>query len=316
MPEAGTHASARAMGSRSEMTTPYRSLPSLQALRCFEAAARLGSFTLAAEEMCITHSAISHQIRGLEEAIGQPLFLRQGNRMALTGVGRTLAVETRRALDYLSQAYAVAHVEAVPRPETLNLAVQIGLMEHWLLPRLADFRQTLNGAGLRISSLSDLSEACADDVDIAFVYGTGDVPGMVSEKIAEEEVFPVCSPDFLARHPDLSLERMHEVPLLLHSRVTWNLWLEKADLPIVYPRQSVLLDDVALTVRGALAGQGIAMARSLLVRDYLRSGALVRLFDLSVPGVFSYYLAWRSKETRERFAAPLAWIAGTLPASL
>ncbi|HEY9214953.1 MAG TPA: LysR substrate-binding domain-containing protein, partial [Ancylobacter sp.] len=254
------------------MSTPYRSLPSLQALRCFEAAARLGSFTLAADEICITHSAISHQIRGLEEAIGQPLFLRQGNRMTLTGIGRTLAAETRRALDYLSQAYAVAHEETAPRPTVLNLAVQIGLMEHWLMPRLADFTERLEGAGLRITSLPDLSETCADEVDVALVYGTGDVPGMICEKIVEEEVFPVCSPAFLARYPGISLERMHEVPLLLHSRVTWNLWLERAGLPIVYPRQSIMLDDVALTVRGALAGQGIAMARSLLVRDYLADG--------------------------------------------
>ncbi|OYW20656.1 MAG: hypothetical protein B7Z52_02060 [Burkholderiales bacterium 12-64-5] len=297
------------------MTPPYRSLPSLQALRCFEAAARLGSFTLAAEEICITHSAISHQIRGLEEAIGQPLFLRQGNRMALTGVGRALAPETRRALDYLSQAYAVAHVQAIARPATLNLAVQVGLMEHWLLPRLGEFREVMGGAGLRISSLLDLTDTCADDIDVAFVYGTGDVPGMISQKIAEEEVFPVCSPAFLAQYPDVSLERMHEVPLLLHSRVTWNLWLERANLPIVYPEQSVLMDDVALTVRGALAGQGIAMARSLLVRDYLKSGDLVRLFDLSVPGIFSYHLAWRSKEIRDRFSAPIAWIMETLQAT-
>ncbi|SNT53624.1 regulatory helix-turn-helix protein, lysR family [Tardiphaga sp. OK246] len=290
------------------MTASYRSLPSIQALRCFETTARLGSFTLAAEEMCITHSAISHQIRGLEEMIGQPLFVRQGNRMALTDVGRTLAIETRRALDYLSQAYSVAHVDTAARPQTLNLAAQTGLIEHWLLPRLANFRGALGDIGLRLSSLSDLSENCPDDVDMALVYGTGDVPGMISEKIKDEEVFPVCSPAFLAQHPDFSLQRMNEVPLLLHSRVTWNLWLEKADLPIVYPRQSILLDDIALTIRGALNGQGVAMARSLLVEDYLRRGELVRLFDLSVPGVFSYYLAWRSKGTKEHFAASANWI--------
>lgn len=289
-------------------TTSYRSLPSTQALRCFETAARVGSFTLAADEMCITHSAISHQIRGLEEMIGQPLFVRQGNRMALTDVGRALAIETRRALDYLSQAYSVAHVEAAARPETLNLAAQTGLIEHWLLPRLGSIRTVLGDIGLRMSSLSDLSENCTDDVDMALVYGTGDVPGMMTEKIKDEEVFPVCSPAFLARHPDFSLQRMNEVPLLLHSRVTWNLWLEKANLPIVYPRQSILLDDIALTIRGALGGQGIAMARSLLVQDYLQRGELVRLFDLSVPGVYSYYLAWRSKETREHFAAIANWI--------
>ncbi|MET3354391.1 UNVERIFIED_ORG: LysR family glycine cleavage system transcriptional activator [Xanthobacter viscosus] len=294
------------------MAAPYRSLPSIQTLRCFEAAARLGSFTLAADEMCITHSAISHQIRGLEEAIGQPLFMRQGNRMTLTMVGRSLAAETRRALDYLSQAYAVAHVQAVPQSEMLNLAVQIGLAEHWLLPRLDAFKTALGPVRLRLTSLPDLGEKCPDDTDIALVYGTGDVTGMMSEKIAEEVVFPVCSPSFLARHPALSIETMPDVPLLLHSQVTWNLWLEKAGLPILYPAHSTLLDDIALTIRGALAGQGIAMARSLLVRDYLERGELVRLFDLSVPGIFSYHLACRTKEIRERFAAPLDWLGQRL----
>ncbi len=105
------------------MTVSYRSLPSIQALRCFETAARLGSFTLAADEMCITHSAISHQIRGLEEMIGQPLFVRQGNRMALTDVGRSLAIE-RGEHWTISVKPAQLHTSRRPRPQTLNLAAQ------------------------------------------------------------------------------------------------------------------------------------------------------------------------------------------------
>ncbi|GGF82578.1 LysR family transcriptional regulator [Azorhizobium oxalatiphilum] len=297
------------------MSAPYRALPSLQTLRCFEAAARLGSFSLAAEEICITHSAVSHQIRTLEEAIGQPLFTRRGNRMALTVTGRTLAAETRRALDYLSQAYAVAHADQVQRPEMLNLAVQTGIAEHWLLPRLNALKQVLGDVGLRITSLADLSEKCPEDTDLALVYGAGDVEGMVPEKMGSEIIYPVCSPDFLARHAGLTPEGMPDVPLLLHSQVTWNLWLEKAGLPITYPAHSTLLDDVALTVRGALLGQGIAMARSLLAQDYLARGELVRLFDLSVPAIFNYHIAWRTKLLRERFAAVHDWIAGELAAS-
>ncbi|MBA4789576.1 MAG: LysR substrate-binding domain-containing protein [Pseudomonadota bacterium] len=294
------------------MSTPYRALPSLQTLRCFEAAARLGSFSLAAEEMCITHSAVSHQIRSLEEAIGQSLFVRQGNRIALTVVGHTLEVETRRALDYLSQAYSVAHAAASPRREILNLAMQVGLAEHWLLPRLAAFKAELGGVGLRISSVPDLSEKCPEDTDIAILYGAGDIPGLLTERVGAEIIYPVCSPAFLARHPDLTMESMSDVPLLLHSQMTWNLWLEKAGLPITYPTHSTLLDDVALTVRGALYGQGIAMARSLVVKDYLERGELVRLFDLSVPAMFNYHIAWRSKEVRDRFAGARSWIINSL----
>jgi LysR family transcriptional regulator, glycine cleavage system transcriptional activator len=297
------------------MIPPYRSLPSLQTLRCFEAAARLGSFTMAAEEMCITHSAVSHQIRQLEESIGQSLFQRQGNRMALTGVGRALAVETRRALDYLREAYAVASVAAISEMDTLNLAVQFGIAEHWLMPRLEILRTCAGEVGLRITTLPDLAEDCPDEVDVALVYGTGEIPGMQTERIADETVFPVCSPAFLSRHPDLTLESMADAPLLLHSRVTWNLWLEKANLPIAYPRHPVLFDDVALTIRGALSGHGIAMARSLLVRDYLERGDLIRLFDLSVSGVFGYYLGWRSDAARQRFASVRDWIIAGMAAA-
>lgn len=294
------------------MTTPYRSLPSLQSLRCFEAAARLGSFGLAADEICITHSAISHQIRALEASIGQPLFRRVGNRMSLTVVGRALAVETKRALDYLSQAYAVAQVADIPRKGSLNLAAQTSIVEHWLLPRLLAFCAQLGEYGLRISSLGDLSEIVPDDADVALIYGTGDVPGMIAKKLCDETVFPVCSADFLRRHPELSVERLAEFPLLLHSKVTWNLWLEKANLPISYPDRSIVFDDITLTIRAALTGHGIAMARSVLVRDHLAEGNLVRISDLSVAGVFAYYLAWRTEDIRSRSGAVENWIINNL----
>jgi LysR family glycine cleavage system transcriptional activator len=294
----------------------YRSLPSLQALRCFEAAARHGSFTLAAEEMFITHSAISHQIRSLEESIGQALFQRVGNRMVLTLTGNALAVETRRALDYLSQAYSVANVSAeATKKDTLVFATQFAITEHLLLPRLKLMREAIGDVALRFQSVADLVEQCSDEADIALFYGTGEIPGMIVERIADEEVFPVCSPDFLAENPNLSLENLSQYPLLLHSRVTWNFWLEKAGLPIEYPTNAYLFDDIALTIRGALAGHGIAMVRSRLVGDYLAEGGLVRLFKLGVPGVFGYYLASRNEETRRRFTPLREWLARTLEVS-
>lgn len=293
---------------------PYRHLPSLQALRCFEAAARLGSFSRAAKELCITHSAVSHQLRTLEEAIGHPLFQRQGNRMRLTVVGRTLAAETHRALDYLSQAYTVARSTNQQKMETITLAAQYGIIEHWIIPRLPQLKQFLGETGLRISSLLDINEACPSDTDIALVYGMGDVPGMLVEKISDEQVFPVCSPEFLKQNPAITLERINDFPLLLHSRTTWNLWLEKARLPISYPARPIFFDDVTLTIRGALEGHGIAMARAALVQDYLEEGRLVRLFELTVPGIFNYYIAWRTESMRSRFQALRSWIiAGLRP---
>lgn len=294
------------------MSASYRSLPSLQSLKCFEAAARLGSFTLAADELFITHSAISHQIRSLEESIGQALFQRVGNRMVLTLAGNILSVETRRALDYLSQAYSVANVASVSKRDTLIFTTQFAIMEHLLLPRLKDFRDAAGDVSFRYQSVADLAEHCSEETAVALLYGTGEIPGMITERVAEEEVFPVCSPEFLRDNPSLSLDTLAKHSLLLHSRVTWNLWLEKANLPIEYPSDAYLFDDVALTIGGALAGHGIAMVRAKLVRDYITAGRLVRLFDLAVPGVFSYNLAWRTEQIRQRHLGLKNWIVSIL----
>lgn len=283
------------------MATTFRNLPSLQALRCFEAAARHGSFALAAEELHITQSAISHQIRALEEGAGQALFQRVGNRITLTTGGRALAAETRRALDYLNRAFGVVDVRR-DRSATFILGTQIAITEHWLLQRLPEFTAALDGASLQIVSLIDLAEDVPDHVDAALLYGTGEVPGMLVESVADELVFPVCSPDFLVNFHPVEIARLPDLPLLLHSRTTWNLWLERAGLPISYPENSIFFDDVALTIRSALNGQGVAMARAHLVETYLRSGALIRLFDLAVPGIFSYSLAWRDEATKRKWA--------------
>lgn len=284
----------------------FRNLPSLQALRCFEAAARLGSFALAAEELNITQSAISHQIRSLEIRAGQSLFHRVGNRIALTTSGHALAAETRRALDYFSRAYGV--VDLKPDGEsTFTLAAQFAITEHCIIPHLPSLRACFPGTTLKIVSLTDLSETPPDNADAALVYGSGEIAGMLVEHVADEEVFPVCSPDFSARNPTISLETIPQLPLLLHSHATWNLWLEKAGLPILYSQDSIFFDDVALTVRAALAGHGIAMARAALVRRYLQTGQLIRLFDHSVPGIFGYFIAWRSNAVRSNRLALRQW---------
>ncbi|MFC3580061.1 LysR substrate-binding domain-containing protein [Sphingomonas hylomeconis] len=290
------------------MSQSYRSLPPLQTLRCFESAARLGSFTAAADELCVTQSAVSHQIRGLEETLGQQLFERVGNRMMLTSVGRSLAIETQRALDYLSQAYAVADPAERTGAEVLHFATQFAIVDHWLLPRMAQVRAATEGSGLRVTTLNDLSQLAPSNADVALVYGNGEMPDMIVEKVGDERIFPVCSPAFLARFPDLSPETMRRAPLLLHSGVTWNLWLEKAQLPISYPEQPIYFDDAAFTIRGAILGHGIAMARAALVQRYLADGTLVRPFALSVSGLFSYYLGWRSDAIRRRHLALRAQI--------
>lgn len=290
----------------------YRDLPSIQTLRCFEAAARLGSFAAAAEELCITQSAISHQLRALAENIGQELFERTGNRMVLTVVGRSLAVETQRALDYLSQAYSVAAPEVGETCKSLHIAMQSALVGNWLLPNFDELGVSAFECGLRVSTMPDLASVVPADADAVLIYGRGDIPDMIVEKVCDEVVFPVCSPEFFKANPDLTLDTMSNHPLLLHSGVTWNLWLEKAQLPISYPKRAIYFDDVMFTIQGALHGQGIAMARGALVAHHLAAGRLVAPFDLTVSGIFSYYLGWRSEAVRRKHLVLRSKIYDTL----
>lgn len=294
------------------MKFPPQDLPSLQALRCFESAARAESFAMAAEELCLTTSAISHQIRSLEKIVGKPLFYREGNKVVLTAPGKLLAVECTRALDYFAHAFSVLG-SATSSPKALTFASQNAIIQSWLVPRISQVNACLNSVKLYVISFADLQEHVPEKADVALLYGTGNVSGMVVEQVAQEKVFPVCSPDFLQQHPNLCMENLIEMPLLLHSQATWNLWLERAGLAIEYPVDSIFLDDAAHTMYGAIKGQGVAMVRAHLVRDFLEAGLLVKLFDLEVPGIFNYYLAWKNEDVKLANAPLRDWVLRNFP---
>ena len=182
------------------MTIRQKNLPSLKALRCFEAAAKYGSFALAAEYLCLTPSAISHQIKTLEKIVGKSLFIREGNSVILTAPGKLLAIECSRALEYFSHSFSVLGNET-SSPTTLTLASQYAIIQHWFMPRISQINACLDNKRLYVVSSADLQEHVPEDADIAILYGTGNVPGMIMEKLSTEKVFPVCSPCFLGSGP-------------------------------------------------------------------------------------------------------------------
>ncbi len=271
--------------------------PPLQSLRAFEAATRHLSYTRAAEELHLTHGAISHHIARLERELGGVrLFIREGHRMILTDAGQVFVLEVRQALQALAAAFENArarptHADAA---RLINVSVLPSLAARWLLPRLFRFQAACPGIDVAVrptASLATLDEH--DGVDLAIRYGAGTWAGLKSEKLMKSFIFPVCSPSLLASN---KLRIPGDLPaqvLLRNPRQKWRPWFAAAGINAPEPSQGAIYDDASLLLQAAAAGQGVALARSALVADDLASGRLVQLFDIRIEDDFSWHLAWR-----------------------
>ena len=263
-------------------------LPSLNALRAFEAAARSASFTRAARELHVTQSAVSHQVHALEEELGARLFLRLPRALRLTSKGEALARAAREAFARIGKAAR----EAAARPR-LCVSVLPSFAACWLLPRLSRFQRAHPEVELRINASQELADFARDGVDLAIRYGRGRWPGLHSEKLLDGEVFPVCSPRLakrLRRPADLArFELLHDEVRLAHGG--WPAWLRAAGVQVDGAR-GTRFSDAHLMLEAAAAGQGVALARSVLAAADLRARRIVRAFPLSVPSRYSYFLVW------------------------
>jgi LysR family glycine cleavage system transcriptional activator len=264
-------------------------LPSLNALRAFEAAARNASFTRAARELHVTQSAISHQVRALEDELGAELFVRLPRALRLTSKGEALARGARDAFARIAQATA----EAAARPH-LCVSVLPSFAACWLLPRLGRFHRAHPEIELRIHASQELADFAHDGVDVAIRYGRGRFPGLHAEKLLDEEVFPVCSAKIarrLRRPADLARFDLLHDDVRPAAHAGWPAWLRAARLRLGAPR-GTRFSDAHLMLEAAAAGQGVALARSVLAAADLRARRIVRPFALSVPSRYSYFLVW------------------------
>jgi LysR family glycine cleavage system transcriptional activator len=267
-----------------------RFLPPLNALRAFEAAARLLSFTRAAEELNVTQAAVSHQIKALEERLGVTLFKRMNRALLLTDAGQAYLPAVRDAFDGLARATALLMKR--DRTGALTVSVLPSFAAKWLVPRLGRFREHHPEIDVRLSTDHQMVDLTREDVDVAIRYGQGDYPGLDCVRFLGEDVFPVCSPRLLqGRHPlrkpdDL---RFHT---LLHDdfRIDWRLWLLAAGVKGVDPDRGPAFTDSSMVVQAAVEGQGIALARSVLADQDLACGRLVKPFDVSMPARWAYYI--------------------------
>jgi LysR family transcriptional regulator, glycine cleavage system transcriptional activator len=264
-------------------------LPPMQALRAFDAAARTGSLTRAAEGLHLTHGAISHQIKALEEELGVKLVERSGRGIRLTDEGERFASRVRAALTELADA--VREITDRRNPRQLRLTTMPSFAARWLLPRTARFLKAHPDIDLEIRSSNALVDFRREDIDIAIrYYPRGDWPGLVAEPLMDDFYFPVCSPK-LPRLPKRPAD-LAKHTLLRAEGEEWTPWFKAAGLDWPEPARGPLFTDSAHMMQAAVERQGIAIGRSSLMGDDLRNRVLVKLFDVVVPSTRKYWLVY------------------------
>jgi LysR family transcriptional regulator, glycine cleavage system transcriptional activator len=287
-------------------------LPSLNGLRAFEAAARHLSFTLAASELNVTQTAISHQIRRLEDELGIRLFVRQNRALALTPEARDYLPGVRAAFNDLR--LATDRLLRKDDDKVLTVSTLASLAAKWLLPRLTDFQEHHPGIDVRITTSTSLVDFQRDNVDAAIRYGRGQWPGLRADWLMADELFPVCSPSLLHGDKPLRCPEDLKSHMLLHTSNAnsddWRLWLTAAGLPADIARQpGITFDMIFMTIQAAIDGIGVAMGRTSYVRDDIAKGRLVVPFKIALPADAGFYLvAPEGRREAPKLAAFREWM--------
>lgn len=267
-------------------------LPSLNGLRAFEAAARHLSFTRAATELNVTQTAISHQIRRLEEQLGKRLFVRRSRALALTREAEDYLPAIRTAFDDLRRA--TARLQRPDREGLLTVSTTASLAAKWLVTRVASFQEAHPGIEVRITTSTHLVDFRREEVDMAIRYGRGNWPGLRTQWLMAEDIFPVCSPALMKGASPLRRPEDLAHHTLLHTTVAredWRLWLTAAGLPVALAtRRGLNFDQGFMALQAAIDGLGVALGRRRLVDADIAAGRLVVPFDLVLPADAGYYI--------------------------
>lgn len=272
--------------------------PPLQALRALDAAARHLSYSRAAEELSLTHGAVSHHITKLEALLGTRLFIRDGHRMVLTNDGQILAARIRQGLAVIVDAFD--EFERRSRTDsggrrTVTVSVLPSFAARWLLPRLADFSRLHPDIDIALRPTAELARLDGrDGVDLAIRYGQGRWGHTKSQFLMPGQVFPVASPTYLLTHPIKSPADLHDATLLRKPGQPWRPWFASAGLDWEEPVFGPSYDDAGLVLDAAAQGQGVALARAALVEGDLVSGRLVRVTDFAINDVYAWFLVSRT----------------------
>ena len=288
-------------------------LPSLNGLRAFEAAARHLSFTQAASELNVTQTAISHQIRRLEEELGVRLFVRQNRSLSLTAEARDYLPGVRAAFNDLR--LATERLKRGNDGHVLTVSTTATLAAKWLLPRLSDFQAAHPDIDVRITTSTSLVDFERDNVDAAIRYGRGQWPGVQAEWLMADEMFPVCSPSLLNGNRPLRGPEDLKHHVLLHTNTwydDWRLWLTAVGLPTdISAQRGLTFDLIFMTVQAAVDGLGVAMGRTSYVKDDIAKGRLVVPFNFALPTDAGFYLVSPpGRRDPPKLAAFREWVVG------
>lgn len=277
----------------------------LNALRAFEASARHRSFSAAAAELHVTPAAVGQLVRSLEEWLGAPLFHRGASgrlRLVPTEAAERALPDIRAGFDRLT--VGLERLREGSTSGVLTVAVSPAFAAKWLLPRIESFQNAWPDTDVRLDTNLKPVDFVTQQIDIGVRYGTGSWPGLVADKLMDEDVYPVCSPGLLRGRPrlqkpaDLARETLiHD--LSMDSRTgfpAWDTWLRKAGVADAATGRGMQINNSAAVLQAAIEGHGVALARSVMARDDLATGRLVRLFpEITYASPLAYYIVYRDE---------------------
>ena len=291
-------------------------LPALDLLVGFEASARHLSFTKAGEELFLTQSAVSRQIKELEEQLGVELFQRRHRALALTDAGKSFYASAAQVLTTMRAA--TDRLRAQAGKKGLSVTTTHSFAALWLIPRLAGFTRSNPGIDVRIMADTRVQDLDRDGLDLAIRHGPASLAGSNAVRLMGERVFPVCSPRLLKdksrplREPqDLRYHCLlqYDDPEGRHPWLHWKTWLEVERIADLRPAGTLSFSGYEQIIPAALAGHGVGLGRSPLVKDLLASGELVAPFKSSADPARAYYaVVSKSADGRPEVAAFVAWL--------
>ncbi len=292
-----------------------RSLLPLNALRAFDAAARHMSFKLAADDLSVTPAAISQQIRSLEDFLGVELFRRTNRSLVLTEAAQLSLAPLKTAFEHMEEAVDI--ITDSKTSNVLKVSVSPSFASKWLVPRIANYYTRRPDAVVKISATMLLTDFKVEDTDIAIRYGLGNYDGLYVEEFLRETIFPVCSPDLfkdgeLDNTPCSILQHtiIHDDSTVEdESAPNWSMWLKAAGIDVPDGTPAMHFNNNALAIEAAVAGRGVALARSAIAEEDLKAGRLIKPFGEAVPINFAHHIVCpEDKLKNERVQEFIDWL--------
>jgi putative choline sulfate-utilization transcription factor len=290
-------------------------LPSLNLFHTFEVAARHRSFTVAAQELCLTQSAVSRQIKSLEDQCRVHLFRRMHKNIELTQEGRDLHAVVTRGLDEISACLSsFKGLQGIPQ---ITVSASVSFSYFWLMPRLETFSRAYPEIDLRVLATDQIIDLHRDEADVAILYGAGSWNDVSASHLFGERVYPVCSPTYADKHSDMTSARDLLDKTLLHldgggniwGGVDWRTWLSAqgvADSPL---RRGIRLNSYPMVLQAAQAGRGLALGWSYIVDEIIRDGRLICPVEAVVETEQGYYVgALERNSTQPAISAFIQWV--------